>query len=104
LAISDEEAIRRFLLKSIRNKIIDNKEYVLNPQTRERKLVNALFCMESMHKYAKEFCRIEKGRIWYESWIPNIALIATETGSSAREYARKIREGEKRTWEKTRRR
>ena len=102
LAISTEDAIHRFLPKSIRNKIVDNGDYVLNPQTRGRKSSNALFCLGSMHEYSKEFCRTEEGKIWYQSHIPNLALIAAETGDDARKHARKIREGEARTRAKTR--
>ena len=59
-------AIRRFFKKDVRNKLIEEGKYFVNPQNDDERLINANFSL-NISDYKKEFYLTEGGRWWYES-------------------------------------
>lgn len=72
------EAIQRFLTRRTRNRIVDEKRYFLDPQDDAKRRENESFCLVGIRSHRDEFCRTEKGRLWYKSHIVDYSGIPVE--------------------------
>jgi len=104
--ISIGEGIQRFLPEEVRDRLLEKRDYVLNPESSVDFQANLGFGLSRIHDYRDEFYQSEDGRAWYESRRKthnSMAITALYIGADCRrEFAERER-GEARTRAKLRR-
>ena len=100
------EAIQRFLPEDVRVRLLEKRDYVLNPETQKDILANMGFGLSRTQDYRCDFYESKEGMEWYESRCKthnSMAITAVYIDADARGHAREVREGEARTRARLRR-
>jgi hypothetical protein len=100
------EAIQRFLPDDVKVRLLEKRDYVLNPETNNDRMINMGFGLSRIGNYRCDFYESKEGMEWYESRCKthnSMAIIALHIDADCKREYDKRQKGEARTRARLRR-